>query len=38
VGADGVTCLEGHLPAGSLGLTVEHVPSWAVAGRTDAGS
>ena len=27
VGADGVTCLEGHVPAGSLGRTVEHFPA-----------
>lgn len=38
VGADGVTCLEGHVPAGSLGRTVEHLPGWAAAGRTDTGS
>jgi quercetin dioxygenase-like cupin family protein len=38
VGADGVTCLEGHAPAGSLGRAVEHLAGWADAGRADAGS
>ncbi len=28
VGPQGVTCLEAHLPAGSLGPTPEYVPGW----------
>ena len=28
VGADGVTCLEAHLPAGSLGPGPRHVRAW----------
>ena len=28
VGADGVTCLEAHLPAGSLGSEPLHSPGW----------
>jgi len=28
VGPEGVTCLEAHLPAGSLGPTPRHVPGW----------
>jgi hypothetical protein len=28
VGADGVTCLEAHLPAGALGPAPRHIPGW----------
>lgn len=28
VGPDGVTCLEAHLAAGSLGRSPEHLPGW----------
>ena len=28
VGADGVTCLEAHLPAGSLGSNPERIEDW----------
>jgi hypothetical protein len=31
VGADGVTCLEAHLPAGTFDGASEHVPGWASA-------
>lgn len=30
VGPQGVTCLEAHLPAGTLGPAPEHLPGWAV--------
>ena len=33
VGEDGVTCLEAHLPAGSLGEEPQHVPGWATTAR-----
>ena len=33
VGADGVTCLEAHLPAGTFDGEPEHVPGWASAAR-----
>jgi uncharacterized protein YjlB len=33
VGARGVTCLEAHLPAGSLGSAPVHVPAWGRAGH-----
>lgn len=29
VGAGGVTCLEAHLPPGSVGETPEYTPGWA---------
>jgi len=28
VGADGVTCLEAHLPAGTFEGAPEHIPAW----------
>ncbi len=34
VGPHGVTCLEAHLAAGTLGRPPEHLPGWAV---SDAG-
>ena len=30
VGAEGVTCLEAHLPRGSLGAEPEHLPGWGL--------
>jgi quercetin dioxygenase-like cupin family protein len=33
VGEDGVSCLEAHLPAGSLGEEPRHVPGWASTAR-----
>ena len=32
VGPHGVTCLEAHLPAGTLAPAPEHLPGWAVNG------
>ncbi len=32
VGSHGVTCLEAHLPAGSLGTKPELVPGWGASG------
>jgi hypothetical protein len=33
VGPRGVTCLEAHLPSGSLAREPEHLPGWEVSGR-----
>jgi quercetin dioxygenase-like cupin family protein len=30
VGADGVTCLEAHRPAGAFGPEPKHIPGWGV--------
>jgi mannose-6-phosphate isomerase-like protein (cupin superfamily) len=30
VGAEGVTCLEAHLPRGSLAAVPEHLPGWGL--------
>lgn len=31
VGAEGVTCLEAHLPAGTFGGAPQHIPAWGEA-------
>ena len=37
VGALGVTCLEAHLPAGTLGRSPEQLPGWGASARPEAG-
>ena len=36
VGPDGVTCLEAHLGAGSLGPLPEHLPGWTASAGPEA--
>ncbi|CAN5746121.1 hypothetical protein BH23CHL8_BH23CHL8_06560 [soil metagenome] len=40
VGPDGATCLEAHLPRGTLGAVPEHLPGWGISGPVarDAGA